>query len=336
MSGEGPGAALPRARIEFAPALAPLAVAALAFPLVGSPSTFLTLTAAGLAMGMMIFVMASGLTLAFGMMDVLNFGHGAFISLGAYVAVLALAPLSGWTGADSLGLNLAAIGLAALAAAAAGAVIGFVFERALIRPVYGEPLKQILVTLGGAIVAEQLLYALFGPQQIPLALPTALRGSIFLGDAEIEKFRLLACAVGLALFVGLTLALNRTRIGLLIRAGVENREMVEALGYRIERLFIGVFMAGAALAGLGGVLWALYRGQVHASMGGEVLVLVFIVIIIGGLGSIGGCFAASVLVALIANYAGFLAPKLALVSNILAMVVVLLWRPRGLYPVGGR
>ena len=336
MSGDSPGAALPRARLELAPALAPLAVAVLAFPLIGSPSTFLTLTAAGLAMGMMIFVMASGLTLAFGMMDVLNFGHGAFISLGAYVAVLALAPLSGWTSVDALLPNLAAIALAALAAAAAGAVIGFVFERALIRPVYGEPLKQILVTLGGAIIAEQLLYAVFGPQQIPLALPTALRGSIFLGDAEIEKFRLVASATGLLLFFGLTLALNRTRIGLLIRAGVENREMVEALGYRVERLFIGVFMAGAALAGLGGVLWALYRGQVHASMGGELLVLVFIVIIIGGLGSIGGCFAASVLVALIANYAGFLAPKLALVSNILAMVVVLLWRPRGLYPVGGR
>ena len=140
----------------------------------------------------------------------------------------------------------------------------------------------------------------------------------------------------LAVFGGQMLILNRTKIGLLIRAGVENREMVEALGYRIDRLFIGVFMAGSALAGLGGVLWALYRGQVHASMGGELLVLVFIVIIIGGLGSVGGCFTGAILVALIANYAGFLAPKLALVSNILLMVVVLLWRPRGLYPVSGR
>ena len=132
------------------------------------------------------------------------------------------------------------------------------------------------------------------------------------------------------------LVLNRTKIGLLIRAGVENREMVEALGYRIDRLFVGVFMASTALAGLGGVLWGLYREQVHASMGGELLVLVFIVIIIGGLGSVGGCFTGAILVALISNYAGFLAPKLALVSNILLMVVVLLWRPRGLYPVSGR
>ena len=103
----------------------------------------------------------------------------------------------------------------------------------------------------------------------------------------------------------------------MIRAGVENREMVEALGYRIDRLFVGVFMAGSALAGLGGAMMALYRGQAHGSMGGEFLVLCFIVIIIGGFGSVGGCFIASILVALIANYAGFLAPKLALVSNIL-------------------
>ncbi|MGA2794274.1 MAG: branched-chain amino acid ABC transporter permease [Roseiarcus sp.] len=336
MSATDTGAALPRRRIDIAPALTPLLVAALAAPFIGSPSTFVTLTVAGLAMGMMIFTMASGLTLVFGLMDVLNFGHGAFISLGAYVATLVLLPLAAWSQADSLGLNLGVLLLALLAASVVCAAAGFVFERVLIVPVYGQHLKQILVTIGGAIVAEQLLYALFGPQQIPLALPTAFRGSIILGDSAIEKYRIIATAVGLIVFAAQILILNRTKIGLLIRAGVENREMVEALGYRIDRLFVGVFMAGSGLAGLGGVLWALYRGQVHASMGGELLVLVFIVIIVGGLGSVGGCFTGAVLVALIANYAGFLAPKLALVSNILLMVVVLLWRPRGLYPVSGR
>ncbi len=233
-------------------------------------------------------------------------------------------------------LNLAVLALAILAAVVVCAAVGFVFERVLVAPVYGQHLKQILVTIGGAIVAEQLLYALFGPEQIPLPLPASLRGSFIVGDAAIEKYRILATIVGLAVFAAQLVILNRTKIGLLIRAGVENREMVEALGYRIDRLFIGVFMAGSALAGLGGVLWALYRQQVHASMGAELLVLTFIVIIIGGLGSVGGCFTGAILVALIANYAGFLAPKLALVSNILLMVAVLLWRPRGLYPVSGR
>jgi branched-chain amino acid transport system permease protein len=336
MSAIDPGAALPRPRMDLTPALTPILVAAIAAPFIGSFSTFLTLTAAGGAMGMMIFVMASGLTLAFGMMDILNFGHGAFIALGAYVATLVLLPLAAWSQADSLALNLAVL-LAALAVAAAvcGA-FGFLFERLIIVPVYGQHLKQILVTVGGAIVVEQLLYALFGPEQIPLAAPTALRGSFVIGDATIEKYRVFAAIVGFAVFLGQMLILSRTKIGLLIRAGVQDREMVEALGYRIDRLFVAVFMVGAALAGLGGVLWALYRGQVHASMGGELLVLVFIVIIIGGLGSVGGCFTGAILVALIANYAGFLAPKLALVSNILLMVAVLLWRPRGLYPVGGR
>jgi branched-chain amino acid transport system permease protein len=142
--------------------------------------------------------------------------------------------------------------------------------------------------------------------------------------------------VGLVIFATLLIVLMRTKIGLLIRAGVENREMVEALGYRIKQLFIGVFMAGSALAGLGGVMWALYREQVHASMGGELTVLIFIVIIIGGLGSVTGCFIGAILVALVANYAGFLVPKLALVSDIMLMVAVLLWRPRGLFPVTSR
>jgi branched-chain amino acid transport system permease protein len=336
MSAMDAGAALPRQKIDFAPALLPFVIALIAAPLIGSTSTFVTLTVASLAMGLMLFTMASGLTLVFGLMDVLNFGHGAFISVGAYVATLVFAPLIAWSQADSLGPNLGVIFLAIAAAAAACGALGLVFERLLVQPVYGQHLKQILVTIGGLIVAEQLLYALFGPETIPLSLPTSLRGSFVIGDAAIEKFRLLAVVVGLVVFAGLTLTLNYTKIGLLIRAGVENREMVEALGYRINRLFIGVFMAGSALAGLGGVLWALYREQVHASMGGDLMVLVFIVVIVGGLGSVGGCFLGATLVALIANYAGFLAPKFALVSNIALMVVVLLWRPRGLYPAGGR
>ncbi len=330
------GQAPPRQRIEILPALTPLIVALVAAPFIGSLSTFVTLTAAGLAMGMMMFTMASGLTLVFGMMDVLNFGHGAFIALGAYVATLVFAPLASWSSADSLWANLAVFVLAAIAAALVCGAFGWAFERLIVKPVYGHHLKQILATIGGAIIVEQLLYALFGSAQIPLNVPKTFEGSFVFGQAAIEKYRVLATLVGLAVFVGEMLILNRTKIGLLVRAGVENREMVEALGYRVDRLFIAVFMTGSALAGLGGSMMALYRGQVHGSMGGEFLVLCFIIIIIGGLGSVGGSFIASILVALIANYAGFLAPKLALVSNILVMVAVLLWRPRGLYPVSGR
>jgi branched-chain amino acid transport system permease protein len=336
MSALDAGQALSRRRMEILPALTPLVVALAAAPLIGSFSTFVTLTAAGLAMGMMIFTMASGLTLVFGMMDVLNFGHGAFIALGAYAATLVLLPLASWSNADSVSLNLAVFILAMLAAALVCGAFGWVFERLIVKPVYGQHLKQILATIGGAIIAEQLLYAVFGPAQIPLNVPKTFEGSFIFGEAAIEKYRVLATLVGLLVFGGEMLVLNRTRIGLLVRAGVENREMVEALGYRVDRLFVAVFMAGSALAGLGGAMMALYRGQVHATIGGEFLVLCFIVIIIGGLGSVGGSFVASILVALIANYTGFLAPKVALVSNILAMVVVLLWRPRGLYPVSGR
>jgi branched-chain amino acid transport system permease protein len=157
-----------------------------------------------------------------------------------------------------------------------------------------------------------------------------------LGDAAVEKYRVLATAIGLVVFAALAFTLNRTKIGLLIRAGVQDREMVESLGYRIRRLFVGVFVAGSALAGLGGVLWGLYQQIVIPQIGAQVNVLLFIVIIIGGLGSTLGCFVGALLVGLMANYTGFLAPKVALFSNIGLMVGVLLWRPQGLYPVTNR
>lgn len=327
---------LPKPKRDLLPALLPVALAVLMLPLVGSMSSWVTLTVASLAMGMMIFIMASGLTLVFGLMDVLNFGHGAFIAVGAYVATLVLLPLAGWMQADSLLSNLAVLVPAVLLSMAVSGALGAVVERVLILPVYGQHLKQILMTTGGLIVAEQSLYALWGPQIIPLPLPTSLRGSFIIGDIAIAKYRLLAMLVGLIVFLAIQLVLNRTKIGLLIRAGVENREMVELLGYHVRRLFLGVFMAGSALAGLGGVMWALYREEVHASMGDDLTVLIFIVVIIGGLGSVGGCFIGALLVAMVANYGGFLVPKLALVSNILLMVAILMWRPRGLYAVTSR
>jgi branched-chain amino acid transport system permease protein len=323
-----PMASTPR---DLAPLLLVPVLGLTMLPLVGSFPTWVTLTVAGLAMGMMLFIMASGLTLVFGLMDVLNFGHGAFVSVGAFTATLVLIPMQGWMEADSLVQNLAVLALAVLLAMAVTGLLGWAFERVIIMPVYGQHLKQILITMGGMIVAEQLINVIWGAEQIPLPLPTSLRGAVFIGDAAIEKYRLLAVVVGLVVFAVMFLVLNRTRIGLLIRAGVENRDMVEALGYRVRRLFVAVFAAGSALAGLGGVMWGLYKETLTAAMGGEMMVMIFIVIIIGGLGSVGGCFIGAMLMALVTNYAGFLAPKFALVSTIVLMIAILLWRPAGLY-----
>ena len=312
------------------------ALALLVLPLIGSPSTWVTLTVAGLAMGMIIFIIASGLTLVFGLMDVLNFGHGLFIALGAFVATTIMGFMSDWTGSPELWRNLVAVFPAMLVAMLVASAVGLAFERFIVRPVYGQHLKQILITMGGMIIGEELIKVIWGPAQIPLPLPDGMRGSLYFGDAAVEKYRLMAVVVGLAVFGGLSWVLSRTKIGLLIRAGVQDREMVEALGDRIRRLFIGVFVVGSALAGLGGVMWGLYQQTVTPQMGAQVNVLIFIVIIIGGLGSTGGALIGALLVGLMANYTGFLAPKVALFSNIGLMVAILLWRPQGVYPVANR
>lgn len=311
-----------------------LALAAL--PLIGSGSTWLTLTVACLAMGMIVFIIASGLTLVFGLMDVLNFGHGVFIALGAFVATSVLGLMGDWTGSQELWRNLVALLPAMVVAMLVAGAIGLAFERFIVRPVYGQHLKQILITMGGMIIGEELIKVIWGPQQIALPLPEAMRGAVLLGDAAVEKYRLIAVVVGLAVFAAQAWTLSRTKIGLLIRAGVQDREMVEALGYRIRRLFIGVFVMGSALAGLGGVMWGLYQQSVIPQMGAQVNVLIFIVIIIGGLGSTAGALIGALLVGLMANYTGFLVPKVALFSNIALMVAILLWRPQGVYPVANR
>lgn len=312
--------------------LLPVALALVAFVLIGAPSSWVTLTIAGLAMGMMLFLMASGLSLVFGLMDVLNFGHSAFISFGAFVAASVLAGLSSWLGGDSILLASAALGLALIAAIFFGLAAGLFFETVIIRPVYHDHLRQILITMGALIVSEQIILAVWGGTPITVLRPTFLEGAWIIGDVSIEIYRLFAFALGAMVFVGLMLLLNRSRVGLLIRAGVENREMVEALGFKINRLFIGVFMLGSALAALGGAMWAGYETLITPAMGGEMMIVVFIVVIIGGLGSIEGTLLGAIIVGLTANYVGYLAPKLALASNMILMMAILMWRPSGLRP----
>jgi branched-chain amino acid transport system permease protein len=304
-----------------------LALAALPFM---DFSTWLTLSVAGASMGMMLFLMSSGLTLIFGLMDVITFAHGAFISLGAYVAtdvVAFMPPGTGW------GSALATMAAATLAAIAIAGAAGWAFERVIVRRVYGSHLRQILITVGGLIVLQELLVTVWGANPIPVAKPAALQGGIVIAGASIEVYRLLAVGVGVGVYGGLWLLLSRTRLGLTVRAGVENLEMVEALGFRVKRLFAGVFVAGCALAGAGGVMWGIYQGLVTPAIGPEMMILVFIILIMGGMGSVGSAFVAAILVGLVTNYTGFLLPKLALGSNILLMVAILLWRPRGLFPL---
>jgi branched-chain amino acid transport system permease protein len=311
--------------------LLPVALAAVAFVLINAPSSWVTLTVAGLSMGMMVFLMASGLSLVFGLMDVMNFGHSAFISFGAFVSASVLAALSAWLDGGVI-LASAALALALIAAMTFGLAAGLFFETVIIRPVYRDHLRQILITMGALIVSEQIILALWGGTPVSVPRPPFLEGAWIIGDVSVEIYRLFAFGLGAMVFVGLMILLNRTRIGLLIRAGVENREMVEALGFKINRLFIGVFMLGSALAALGGAMWAGYETLITPALGGEMMIVVFIVVIIGGLGSIEGTLLGAIIVGLTANYIGYLAPKLALASNMILMMAILMWRPSGLRP----
>ncbi len=321
-------------RLEpYVPILLIPALVIVGFLAIPTSSSWLTLTVSGLAMGMMIFIMASGLTLVFGLMDVINFGHGAFVSVGAFVGITILLSLGGMTDAPSLVLNLSALLLAVFGAMLATAAMGWAFEKVIIQPVYGAHLKQILITMGGLIIVEQLILVAWGPDEIFLTRPETFKGAITFAGAAIEKYRLVAVGVGLVVFLAMRWVLRSTRIGLIVRAGVENGEMVEALGYRLRLVFVAVFIAGSALAGLGGVMWGLYQEVITAHMGASIMVLVFIVVIIGGLGSVEGCFIGALLVGLLQNYIAFLAPKFALISNIGLMVVILMWRPQGMVPV---
>jgi branched-chain amino acid transport system permease protein len=311
-----------------------IALVVAALPAIGDVPTWATLTVAAVAMGMMLFIMSSGLTLIFGLMDVMNFGHASLVAVGAYTATLFVPLVAALLNHESLTAGLLGVGLVLMGAAVSTGAVGWLFERLFVRRLHGDHVKQILITVGALLIIEQSLIVLFGPNQMSLPLPEPLRGSIHIGDVSVERYRIVAALLGLLVYAGLHMLLKKSRIGLLIRAGVENREMVEALGYPISNLFLAVFVGGCALAGLGGAMWGFYREQFTSQIGAEVLVQMLVIVIIGGLGSVRGCLLASLLVGLVTNYLNFLLPEAAILTNILAMMLVLLWRPRGLYDVG--
>lgn len=278
----------------------------------------ITLIINGLATGMLIFLLAAGLTLIFGLMHVLNFAHGGLFIWGAFTGVWVY-QLSG-----SLLLGIGA-------AIFTGLVLGLITERLIIRPVYGNTMQQILITLGLMLVLQELIKVVYGPDQVAVAPPEYLDGSFLIGDIVLIKYRLFIIAVGLIVFAVISFILKRTKIGLVVRAGVMNKEMVQALGINIQVVFMLVFMAGAALAALSGILHALYSGVIYAEMGLEFSILAFIVVVIGGMGSFKGSLFAAILVGLAQAFMAYYVPFLSLAVNMLLMVIVLIFRPQGLF-----
>jgi branched-chain amino acid transport system permease protein len=320
-------------------AAAPLLVIALLLSPLAliEPRTYLTLTVAGLAMGMLIFLVAAGLSLIFGLMDVLNFAHGAVFSWGAYAGFTAAVLLNqrwGWAASPSVLLNALLVLVAIAAAVVVTVVLGILLERVVVRPVYGQHLFQILITLGATIVLEELIRIAWGPNDQVMPVPATLMGSWDVADVIVLRFPVAAIALGVIVYAGAMLVLKRTRVGLIVRAGVENGEMVQVMGHNIHRYFTGVFAAGSALAGVGGLMWAMFSQSVRPSMGGEQLIFAFIVVIIGGLGSVTGSLVGAILVGLSYNYVAFLVPKAAIGVTMALMVVILLIRPTGLYGAG--
>ncbi|MGN7456839.1 branched-chain amino acid ABC transporter permease [Paenibacillus pasadenensis] len=285
-------------------------------------NSLLNLIVNGLATGMLVFLLAAGLTLIFGLMSVLNFAHGGLFAWGAYGGVW----LYGLTGSFA----------AALAGAVViGMLLGWVMERVVIRPVYGNHVQQILVTLGAMLVLSELLKVVFTPNPLKAETPAWLSGSWDAGGVILIKYRLFIILVGALVYIGLTLLLRRTRIGLIVRAGVANPDMVQALGINIRLVFTLVFMFGAGLAAFGGALLAPYSGVVFSEMGMQFAILAFIVVVIGGMGSIQGSALASLLVGLSGALMAYYVPDLSLAANMLLMVLVLLVRPSGLFGAKG-
>ncbi len=304
-------------------------------PLIGIPGkTYMTLTIAGLAMGMLLFLVASGVSVIFGLMDVLNFAHGALFAWGAYVGFTVFGYMMKWVEADSVLQNFAAFSLAIVAAMVVVALVGIVLERVIVRRVYGSHLFQILITFGATIVLVELIRVFWGPNDEVMTVPLTFSKSWDVMDIIINRYRVICIVVGLVVYGVIQLILKKTKLGTIVRAGVEDRDMVQAMGHNIFLLFTGVFAAGSALAALGGLAMSIFSLQVYPDMGGSFLLFAFIVVIIGGLGSITGSLVGALIVGLTYNYVAYLVPWAAAGANIMIMIIILLIRPTGLFPVG--
>lgn len=284
--------------------------------------TFLAQSLNALQYGLLLFLVASGLTLIFGIMGVINLAHGSFYMIGAYLA-WGLAPLFG----DQFLIQLAAgMVLAAL--------LGFLLEWAFFSFLYQrEHLQQVLMTYALILVIEELRSIVAGNEVLGVQVPPWLSGSIDLGMMSYPIYNLFAGAVCMVVALGLYFVVNKTRLGMMIRAGASNREMVRSLGINVTLLYRIVFAAGVALAALAGMI-AAPMNSVYPGMGGGILIICFVVVVIGGIGSISGALLASLLVGLVDTFGKVFFAQLSGLSVYVLMALILIWRPQGLVSKG--
>jgi len=280
-------------------------------------SLWLTLAVNSVALGGLLFLLSAGFSLIFGLMRIPNLMHGSFFMLGAYLGVAFLAK----------GLNFWA---AALASAAAMAVIGGVIERFLLRRLAGQELAQVLLTLGFSFVIADICLMVWTGDPIQPPTPPELRGAVAVLSIFFPLYRLAIVAIAVAVAIGLWLMIDWTRLGAMIRAGVDDTPIARVVGIKVSRLFTTVFCLGAALAGAGGVIGGPIMSA-YPGLDADMLPLALIVVILGGVGSLLGAFVGSFITAAIYTFGSALLPDLAYVILFLPMIVVIAFRPRGLF-----
>ena len=293
----------------------------------------------GLQLGLLLFLLASGLTLIFGIMDFINLSHGSFYMIGAYFCGTVVAK----SGSFLAGILFGLVGMFAV-----GAAVEWLIARKLYRE---DHLDHVLVTFGLILIFDTLVHLIWGAAGMAIPLPDVLNGQVTIGSLVLPTYRLLIIAAGLGVAAILYFLVSRTRLGMLIRAGASNRTMVEALGININRLFLIVFALGAAMAGLAGMLIAPIT-EASIGMGNDIIIVAFVVVIIGGIGSVKGAFYAALILGLIdtlsrsyldailkltmpVTYAETAAPALSAMLIYILMAAVLAFRPQGLFPPAG-
>lgn len=285
-------------------------------------STLVLLLITGLGLGALYFLVASGLSLVYGLMGVLNFAHGSFLTLGAF---------AGWELARRLGGDSwLTLGASLVLGAVVGAIAAAATEFLLIRRLYERHIEQVLVTVGLALATVALFEGIWGTDPIYVTGPAWFTETTEILGARVPNDRFVLIGAAVVVLVAIVLFLKHTRYGLIIRAGVENRSMVTALGIDVRKAFTVVFAIGGAAAGLGGVLASHYFGYVSPQLGGSLLIFAFIVTVIGGLGSLAGAAIASVIVAVLQQFANYFLGGTGDLMVVLLLAAVLLVRPCGL------